>query len=63
MPSRYVVAVLIARGVLGAVASGIMLVAPVLMSLSDKDIPDTYVRYTFVEGPPAQGLLGDSSSR
>lgn len=37
---------------------------PMLMSLSDRDIPeviDTCVQYTSVEVPPAQGMLGDSS--
>lgn len=54
----------ITRCVLGAVATEIKLAAPTLMSLSDRDIPevvDTYVRYTFVEVPPTQGLLGDSN--
>lgn len=54
--------VCITRCMLGAVASGIKLVAPMLMSLSDRDIPEVienYVPYTFVEAPAAQGLLGD----
>lgn len=54
----------ITRCVLGAVALGMKVVAPMLMSLGDRDIPeliDTCVQCTSVEVPPAQGMIGDSS--